>query len=412
MDLAENIRVGIRNIRANLLRTILTALIIAIGICSLVGILTSIDGIQKVINSNMSGLGANSFDIEEQRADSRQRRQGVQQKVYPPITLKEALMFQEKFIRSNEISIHADVTGTLEVKRHSNKTNPNISLTATNQHYIVSKGLDIAAGRNFTAREVESGSNVVIIGDGLRSALFEDNEEVLYQDISFFGTSYRIIGILDKKGGFSGPGADRRVLVPLVTGSRLFTWRDPRYRISVYMKDPTEITPAMGDATGIMRSIRKDQIGEENSFNIERSESLAENLADISGKVRLAGGVVGFITLLGASIALMNIMMVSVTERTREIGVRKALGATPKRIKEQFLIEAVVICLLGGVAGVVLGILIGNLVANLIGEGTLIIPWVWMILGIVVCVGVGLISGVIPANKASKLDPIEALRFE
>jgi len=360
----------------------------------------------------MSGLGANSFDIEEQGTDSRQQRQGVQQKVYPPITLREARTFQEKFMRSNEISIHADITGTMEVKRFSKKTNPNISLTAANDHYIISKGLDIASGRNFIAKEVENGSNVAIIGDALRTSLFEEHEDPLNQDISFFGTKYHIVGVLDKKGGFSGPGADRRVLVPLVTGSRLFVNMDPRYRISVFMKDLTEINAAMGDATGIMRSIRRDPVGKENSFKIERSESLAENLAEISGKVKLAGAVVGFITLLGASIALMNIMMVSVTERTMEIGVRKALGATPKRIKEQFLIEAVVICLLGGSAGILLGILIGNLVANLIGEGTLIIPWVWMFLGLVVCIGVGLISGVIPANKAAKLDPIESLRFE
>ena len=412
MDLIENVRVGLRNIMANLLRTVLTALIVAIGICSLVGILTSIDGIQKVINNNMSGLGANSFDIEEKRPDNRQRSQGVQQKVYPPITLREALRFQEKFSRSNEISIYADVTRIMEVKRASKKTNPNIALTAANEHYIISKGMNIREGRNFTNKEVENGSNVAIIGDGLREALFDENEDPINQDVSFFGTKYRVIGLLAKKGGFSGPGADRGVLVPLVTGSRLFTWRDPEYRISVYMKDLTEINAAMGDATGIMRSIRKDPIGQENSFRIERSESLAENLDDISGKVKLAGAVVGFITLLGASIALMNIMMVSVTERTREIGVRKALGATPKRIKEQFLIEAVVICLLGGVIGILLGILIGNLVANLIGEGTLILPWIWMIMGLVVCVGVGLISGVIPANKAAKLDPIESLRFE
>ena len=412
MDLLENIRVGLGNIRANLLRTILTALIVAIGISSLVGILTAIDGIQKSINNSMSGLGANSFDIEEEGAGSRQRRRGVQQKIYPPITLRQALKFQEKFIRSNEISIFSNITGSMEVKRFSKKTNPNISLTAANEHYIISNGLDIADGRNFTSQEVKNGSNVAIIGDALRETLFKENEDPVNQDISFYGTKYRIVGLLDKQGGISGPGADRRVLVPLVTGNRLFTYSQPRYRISVYMADPIEISAAMGDATGMMRSIRKDPIGKENSFKIERSESLAESLAEISGKVKLAGGVVGMITLLGASIALMNIMMVSVTERTKEIGVRKALGATSKRIKEQFLIEAVVICLLGGVAGILLGILIGNLVANLIGEGTLIIPWAWTLMGLIVCIGVGLISGVIPANKAAKLDPIESLRFE
>lgn len=412
MDLAENIKIGLRNIKANLLRTILTAMIIAIGICSLVGILTSIEGIQKVINNSMSGLGANSFDIEEQGTDSRRRQQGVQQKAYPPVTMKQSLMFSEKFLPSNEISIYADVSRIVEVKRFSKKTNPNTSVIAANQHYIISKGLDIAEGRNFTPQEVQKGTNVAIIGDAIRQTLFENNESPINQDISFLGTKYRIVGLMSKMGGFSGPGGDRMILVPLVTGSRLFTWKDPRYRISVYMQNPAEIDAAIGEATGIMRSIRKDQIGKENSFKIERSQSLAESLDEISGKVKLAGGVVGFITLLGASIALMNIMMVSVTERTREIGVRKALGATSRRIKEQFLIEAVVICVIGGIGGIFLGILIGNLVANLIGEGTLIIPWLWMFMGLIVCIGVGLISGFIPANKASKLDPIESLRFE
>jgi len=412
LDLIENIRVALHNIRANLLRTILTALIVAIGISSLVGILTSIDGIQKSINSSMSGLGANSFDIEEQGAGSRHSRGGIQQKIYPPITLRQALKFQEKFIRSNEISIFSNITGSMEVKRFSKKTNPNISLTAANEHYIVSKGLDVADGRNFTAQEVQNGSNVAIIGDALRETLFEENEDPVNHDLSFYGTRYRIVGLLKKQGGFSGSGADRRILVPLVTGNRLFIYSQPRYRISVYLADPTEISAAMGDATGIMRSIRKDALSKENSFNIERSESLAESLEEISGKVKLAGTVVGLITLLGASIALMNIMMVSVTERTREIGIRKALGATSRRIKEQFLIEAVVICLLGGVVGILLGILIGNLVANLIGEGTLIIPWAWTLMGLVVCIGVGLVSGVLPANKAARLDPIESLRFE
>jgi putative ABC transport system permease protein len=387
-------------------------MIIAIGICSLVGILTSIDGIQKVIRNNMSGLGANSFDIQEQGEDNRRRRQGVQQKIYPPISLKQALLFQEKFLKSNEISIHANVSGIVEVKRFSEKTNPNTSVFAANEHYIVSKGLDIADGRNFTQQEVMKGSNVAIIGDGIKQTLFQENENPINQDISFLGTKYRVVGVLDKKGGFSGPGGDRLILVPLVTGSRLFSWQDPRYRISVFMKNPAEIESAIGEATGLMRAIRQDPIGKDSSFNIERSQSLAERLDEISGNVKIAGGVVGLITLLGASIALMNIMMVSVTERTREIGVRKALGATSNRIKEQFLIEAVVICILGGAVGIVLGILIGNLVANLIGEGTLIIPWLWMIMGIVVCVGVGLISGVIPANKAAKMDPIESLRFE
>ena len=185
-----------------------------------------------------------------------------------------------------------------------------------------------------------------------------------------------------------------------------------RFNIKISVANPLDMDYAMGETTGLMRSIRKDRIGAEDSFEVEKNESLAESMEEVTGYLRLGGGVIGFITLLGAAIGLMNIMMVSVTERTREIGVRKALGATPLRIRQQFLMEAIVICLIGGLAGIFLGIIIGNLVSNLISQGGLILPWFWMLVGIVVCVVVGLASGYIPAYKASRLDPIESLRFE
>jgi len=367
---------------------------------------------QKSISNSMSSFGANSFDIKEKGYGSRHNRRGVQQKIYPPISLKQSLTFLDKFKPSNEISVHSSITSWMEVKRFSKKTNPNIFLAAANEHYILLKGLNLQKGRNFTQLEVQNGSNVAIIGNALVETLFEVNEDPINQDISFYGTKYRIVGLLEEQGGISSGGGDRRVLVPLLTGNRLITAGEPRYEISVYMKEPTEIAAAMGDATGLMRSIRRDPLGKEDSFEVERSESLAQKLDELSGTVKMAGGIIGLVTLLGASIALMNIMLVSVTERTREIGVRKALGATPKLIREQFLIEAVVICLLGGFAGILFGILVGNIVANLIGEGALILPWLWILLGFTVCVIVGLLSGFIPAKKASKLDPIESLRFE
>ena len=194
--------------------------------------------------------------------------------------------------------------------------------------------------------------------------------------------------------------------------NQLASGRGLQYNLTVGISDASQLELAMGEATGLMRSIRQDRVGEPNSFELEKSETLAENLESITGALRIGGFGVGFITLLGASIALMNIMMVSVTERTREVGVRKALGATPLRIRQQFVIEAIVVCILGGIAGIIMGIGIGNVISKAIGVDSFVIPWLWMLVGLVICVVVGLLSGYYPAFKASKLDPIESLRFE
>jgi putative ABC transport system permease protein len=227
------------------------------------------------------------------------------------------------------------------------------------------------------------------------------------------GRRFQIIGVLDKVGSsFGGQGVDRTIIVPVEMAGRLAAGRALRYSITTTLNNPLELEFAMGEATSLMRSIRQDRLGKDQSFDLERSESLADSMNEVTGYLKIGGFTIGFITLLGASIGLMNIMMVSVTERTKEIGVRKALGATPKRIRQQFLIEAIVICLLGGLVGVLLGISFGNLISSIISSGSFFIPWFWIFFGLTVCVIVGLISGYYPAFKASKLDPIESLRFE
>ena len=396
-----------------MLRTVLTALIIALGITALVAILTSIDGIQNSVNDSLSGFGANSFDIKRAGSGSRRNQGGKEEKNYPPIDYRQALRFKDLYKKSNEISISTFITFNAEVKRLSKKTNPNVRIMAGNEFYLLLNGHDLSKGRNFTELEVTNGVNVAIVGNELVSSLFKEGENPINQNVSFLGTKFKIVGVLEEKGGMEGGGgSDRLIVVPLGTGTRLLTFGDPNYTINVQITDPAQMTGAMGDARGLMRSIRKDPIIQEDSFEIEKSESLAETMSEVSGKLRLGGAVISLVTLIGASIALMNIMLVSVTERTREIGVRKALGATPRRIKEQFLIEAIVICCLGGITGVLLGILIGNIVTLTVFKGSFFVPWPWMILAFVVCVIVGLISGFIPANKAAKLDPIESLRFE
>ncbi|TRX49495.1 FtsX-like permease family protein [Fulvivirga sp. M361] len=411
MNLAENIREGLRSINANLLRTILTALIVAIGITSLVGILTAIDGIQSSVTDSLSDLGVNTFDIYSKR-NRRGRRGGVSEKAQPPLKLKQALRFIDNYRYPAEVSLSTYITGTAEIKRGSEKTNPSVRVFGANEHHVALEGMDIEKGRNFSSVEIQYGSNVVIIGPDVYKALYKDNEEVINSEISVLGGKYKVIGLLVERGEVGGGSPDNTVIMPVLSASRLSSRRVLRYSMTVGIKNVQDLDYAMGEATGLMRKIRRDELGKPNSFEIAKSESLAEQLAKVTGAMKMGGFGIGFITLLGASIALMNIMMVSVTERTREVGVRKALGATPKRIRQQFLIEAIVVCLLGGIAGVFMGIGVGNLMAQALDIDGFVVPWMWIFIGLVVCVVVGLISGYLPANKAARLDPIESLRFE
>jgi len=411
MNLIENIREGLRSIQANLLRSVLTALIVAIGIMALVGILTAIDGIEYSVSESLSSLGVNTFDIYTRR-NRGGRQGGIKEQAYASLQLKEAQQFINRYTFPADISLSGRLSGIAEVKHLSKKTNPNIVLIGVNGDYASIKGLNIDKGRNFSSVETQYGSRVAVVGKKVIKSIFLDNEEPVGSEISVFGTQLRVIGVLKEKGDLSEDNYDNMVQIPILVANQLASGRGLDYYLTIGINDVTQLDPAMGEATGLMRSIRHDQVGHPNSFEIEKSETLAENLESITSGLRIGGFGVGFITLLGASIALMNIMLVSVTERTQEVGVRKALGATPLRIRQQFVIEAIVVCLLGGIAGIILGIAIGNLISHLMQIDAFIIPWLWMLVGLIVCVVVGLISGYYPAWKASKLDPIESLRFE
>ena len=409
MNLVENIREGIKSIFANKLRTILTALIIAIGITSLVGILTAIDGIQYSINDSFSNLGANTFIIEDKRPE-RGRSAGKVQKSYPPITFDEVSMFKRKFGNRAVTAIKTRVTSSAEVKYGSDVTNPNMRIYGGDINYLFVEGYDIETGRNISQFEQQNGANVALIGQDVYKALFKNDESPVNKKISFLGNKFKIVGLLTEQGS-EGGSANRAIIVPLDVARRIAKNRTLQYELAMAAKDPTKLDHILGEATGLFKTIRKDRPGSENSFEIKKKQSLAERLSSITVWLRIGGFVIAFVTLLGASIGLMNIMLVSVTERTREIGVRKALGATPLRIRQQFLIESIVITALGGVGGIFLGLIVGNILSQFLAE-TFVIPWLWMFIGFVISVIVGLLSGYIPAYKASKLDPIISLRFE
>lgn len=412
MNLLENIREGLRSIASNRLRTILTSLIIAIGITSLVGILTAIEGIQSSVDSSFAGLGANTFSIVA-RQDA-YRRGGRVQKQDAPIDYFDAVNFKRRFPYGATIAVSTAVSGAAQAKYGSKKTNPNVQLIGGDDAYLNVKGFTIQNGRNFTQNDLTHALNVAIIGIEVANTLFEKKVNPLNQVIRVSGNQYTIIGVLDKKGGFSGGGDDRIILIPLDNARALAGTQKLSFDITTSVPTVSDQDEAVDEARGVMRLVRHDQLGQLDSFEVERADDLAKETANITGYLRIGGFGIGFITLLGASIALLNIMLVSVTERTREIGIRKSLGATPKRIREQFLIEAIVICILGGIGGILLGLGVGNLIAGVVsqGKGGFIVPWGWMGLGIVVCVSVGLFAGIYPAVRASKLDPIDALRYE
>jgi putative ABC transport system permease protein len=411
MDLVENIKEGLRSVRANLLRSVLTALIVAIGITALVGILTAIDGIEQSVNDSLASLGVNTFDIRS-KTNRGSNRQGITEKSFAQLKMNEAFRFIDQYQVSSTISLSADITQIAEVKHLSNKTNPNVFVSGVNEEYVAIEGLEVEKGRNFSRLEIQYGSSVAILGYKVFTTLYKNKEDPIGSEITFSGAQFRVVGVLKEKGELADDNYDNMVMVPIIKGNQLAKGRGLWYEITVGISDPTQLETAMGEATGVMRNIRRDRPGQPNSFELEKSETLAQELESITSGLRMGGFGISFITLLGACIALMNIMLVSVTERTREVGVRKALGATPKRIRQQFVIEAIVVCLLGGIAGIILGIVIGNVLSRAMNISIFVIPWTWMGVGFIVCVVVGLISGYYPAHKASRLDPIESLRFE
>lgn len=412
MSLSENIILALRTVRSNWLRAILTLMIIAFGIMALVGILTAIDVGINSLSSNLSSLGANTFTVERKGEGVRGQRGGRMEKRGDPISFRQAAAFKERYDWPSQVAISLWCTGTATIKQGDEKTNPNVSIIGVDEAFLGTQGFELSAGRNFTNMEAMRGGALAIIGKEIVDELFDGKpDKAIGQQLHAGSIKLRVVGALKGKGSSMGGNEDRRVLLPLLTAKRYYGNSQSNYSLLTAVEDAEQIDMGIDYATGLFRNIRGLRATQENDFEFTKSDNLIGLIRENTAYFRWAAIGIGLITLLGAAIGLMNIMLVSVTERTREIGITKALGAKRSTIRTQFLAEAVTISLIGGLVGIILGVMAGNVVA-LISGGSFLFPWAWVTIALVTCTAVGLVSGLYPAVKASNLDPIEALRYE
>jgi putative ABC transport system permease protein len=405
----ENIRVAFKAIRSNRVRATLTMAIIAFGIMALVGILTAIDGLKSTLTEQFTMMGANSFSITSRSMRVQVGDRQYRTKNHAQITYREAMEFKQRFTEPAWVSVSFSASGMAEFRYRDKKTNPNISLIGSDENYLTVAGHELESGRNFSQEDLKGSRHVVIIGQDIVRFLFP-GVDPLGQEISLPGLKLTVIGVIKSKGS-SIMGSDQLTIIPVTTARQYFSRPNISYNIGVMPQKSVSLDMMTSEAEGVFRIVRNLDPRDESDFNVQKSDTIIEILMENIKYVTLAATIIGLITLFGAAVGLMNIMLVSVTERTREIGVRKALGARKSVIRQQFLYESVIIGQLGGLLGILSGIIIGNLVSLGMGS-SFTVPWVWVIGGVLACFLVGMASGYFPAVKASAVDPIEALRYE
>jgi len=405
----ENIRVAFKAIKSNRVRAVLTMAIIAFGIMALVGILTAIDGLKSTLTEQFTMMGANSFSITSRSMRVQMGARDYRTKNHAHISYREAAEFKDRFQEPAWVSISFNASRLAEYRFRNNKTNPNINIIGSDENYLTIAGEELESGRNFSQEDLLSSRHVVIIGQDIVRFLFP-GVDPLGKEIILPGLKLTVIGVIKSKGS-SMMGTDQVTIIPITTARQYFSRPNITYNIGVMPYPSVSLDMMTSEAESIFRIIRNLDPRDESDFNVQKSDSIIEILMDNIKYVTLAATIIGLITLFGAAVGLMNIMLVSVTERTREIGVRKALGARKSVIRQQFLFESVIIGQMGGLLGIIAGIIIGNLVSLGMGS-SFTVPWLWVIGGVIACFIVGIASGYFPAVKASAVDPIEALRYE
>ena len=395
---------------SNRVRTILTMCIIAFGIMALVGILTAIDAIKSSLTNQFTLMGANSFTISSRGMNIQIGNQSTRQKNFSRISYREAEEFKSRFTEPAWVSISFYASSFATVKYEAKKSNPNVRLTGIDENYLAVSGYEIETGRNFSLDDVLMNKHLVLIGAEIVKLLFPEGVDPLDREITVAGLKLKVAGVLKSKGS-SATSGDNVCFMPVTSAREYFSQPNMTFNITVMPHKNVNLDMMTGEAESIFRIVRNLNPRDESDFNISKSDNIVNLLLKNIRFVTLAATIIGIVTLFGAAVGLMNIMLVSVTERTREIGTRKAIGAKTTTIKYQFLFESIMIGQLGGILGIILGILIGNAVSSML-RSSFVIPWIWVITGIIVCFIVGVVSGYAPAVKAANIDPIEALRYE
>ncbi|MDR9417072.1 MAG: ABC transporter permease [Gracilimonas sp.] len=407
MNIREILNQAVDSLKASKLRSSLTLLALAIGVFAVIVSTTAVAVLDNYFKNTMSIMGTDVVNVSKTPSvqmgslseDIRNRKD---------INFETAEQLQ-RLIRIGRDVSPDEVFQVSEITFKEEQTEPNVYVRGSNEHYLKNNSYEIESGRNFTSDDVQYGRNVVILGKDVVDVLFK-REFPIGKQIRFDGKPYTVIGVLKPKGQIFGQSFDNFVLIPYTT-AMISYGAERNINVQVRAPEIDFIDQTVQEITGVLRVIRKVSPGEPNDFEISTNESLSGTFDTFTGALYIGGFAIGLITLLGAGIGVMNIMLVSVSERTREIGIRKAVGATRKAIVSQFLTETIFICQLGGIIGMILGIGVGNLMAVWI-ETEAVIP-VWSVLGgFLGMFIVGLVFGVYPAYKASKLDPIESLRYE